>query len=147
MATSLPPLVPLKVLFGNPEKTSPDLSPDATRLAYLAPSVGKDVLNVWVKTIGKDDDRQVTNDTHRGIRSFFWAECGEFILYLQDVGGNENWHLYRQSLEAGKEAVDLTPGDEVGANLYPNRFLRGACRAHLPAPLPPCPGTNLNPKP
>jgi len=62
------------VLFGNPEKTSPDLSPDATRLAYLAPSVGKDVLNVWVKTIGKDDDRQVTNDTHRGIRSFFWAE-------------------------------------------------------------------------
>ncbi|HET19859.1 MAG TPA: S9 family peptidase, partial [Chromatiales bacterium] len=69
------PLIPREVLFGNPVKASPRLSPCGTRLAYLAPS-DKGVLNVWVRTIGKEDDAQVTNDTHRGIRIHFWAEDG-----------------------------------------------------------------------
>ena len=30
-------LIPRKVLFGNPERTSPRISPDAKRLAWLAP--------------------------------------------------------------------------------------------------------------
>ena len=33
----LPPLIPRDVLFGNPEKTNPQISPDAQRLAWLAP--------------------------------------------------------------------------------------------------------------
>ena len=33
----LPPLIPRDVLFGNPERMSPKLSPDGTRLAWLAP--------------------------------------------------------------------------------------------------------------
>ena len=34
----LPPLIPRDVLFGNPDKVSPKISPDGARLAYLAPS-------------------------------------------------------------------------------------------------------------
>ena len=57
----LPPLIPRDILFGNPERTSPRLSPDGQRLGWLAPDK-KNVLQVWVKTIGKDDDKIVTAD-------------------------------------------------------------------------------------
>src|SRR6266550_460791 len=63
-------LIPRSVLFGNPERTGPEISPDGTMLAYLAPDQG--VLNVWVRTLGKTDDRVITNDRKRGIRNFIW---------------------------------------------------------------------------
>src|SRR5437763_1073460 len=34
------PLVPRQVLFGNPERMSPRISPDGTRLAWIAPDEG-----------------------------------------------------------------------------------------------------------
>src|ERR1700680_4283299 len=43
-------LIPREVLFGNPERISPHISPDGTRLAWIAPRDG--VLNVWVAPIG-----------------------------------------------------------------------------------------------
>jgi len=103
----LPPLIPREVLFGNPVKATPHISPDGTRLAYLAPS-DKGVLNVWVRTIGKDDDTQLTNDTHRGIRFHMWAEDGKHLLYLQDVAGEENFHVYSADLDT-KVVRDMTP--------------------------------------
>ena len=56
----------------------------------------------------------LTNDTRRGIRQYFFAEDGRHLLYLQDVGGNENFHLYAVPL-AGGEARDLTPHEGVRA--------------------------------
>jgi dipeptidyl aminopeptidase/acylaminoacyl peptidase len=109
----LPPLIPREVLVGNPEKAAPQISPDGTRLSYLAPS-DKGVLNVWVRTIGKTDDAQVTNDTHRGIRIHFWAQDGKHLLYLQDIGGDENWHVYSVDLES-KVVRDLTPFQGIRA--------------------------------
>ncbi len=35
--TESSPLIPRKLLFGNPEKTSAKLSPNGSKLAYLAP--------------------------------------------------------------------------------------------------------------
>src|SRR5437667_191015 len=99
-------LIPRKVLFGNPEKTSPQVSPDGRRMAYLAPV--NNVLNVWVGTIGQDDYRSVTNDVERGIRFYAWAADNKHILYLQDVGGNENWRLYATNLES-QETPDQWP--------------------------------------
>src|SRR6266516_6432265 len=93
----LPPLIPRDVLLGNPSKSQARISPDGTRIAYLAPS-DKNVLNVWVCTLGKTDDRMVTADDHRGIHIFYWAEDGQHLIYLQDVGGNENFHAYRVDL-------------------------------------------------
>jgi len=122
----LPPLIPRDVLFGNPEKSSPSISPDGARLAYLAPD--EDVLNVWVRTVGKTDDRVVTHDRTRGIRWFFWAPSGECILYGQDKGGDENWRLYSVNLTTHKE-LDLTPFEGVQARVqavehkFPNEVL------------------------
>ena len=79
-------LIPRKILFGNPEKASPQISPDGTRMAYLAPV--NDVLNVWVGTIGQDDYVFVIRDEERGIRIYAWVVDNKHILYLQDVAGN-----------------------------------------------------------
>jgi dipeptidyl aminopeptidase/acylaminoacyl peptidase len=100
------PLIPRNVLFGNPSKASPKVSPDGKQLAYLAPHNG--VLNVWVKTIGSDDDHLITTDTHRGIRQYLWAYETQDILFLQDVNGNEDDHLFKVNLKTN-QITELTP--------------------------------------
>lgn len=125
-ATQQPELIPREVLFGNPVKTAPKISPDGKLMAYLAPV--NNVLNVWVKTIGAEDDRAVTKDDNRGIRRYFWAGDNRHIMYLQDVGGNENWRLYAVNLETD-EIRDLTPFEEMQARIvdknkhFPNELL------------------------
>ncbi len=104
------PIIPREVLFGNPAKASPQISPDGTKIAYLAPDAG--VLNIWVGSVSKEDYRPVTQDRDRGIRVYFWAHDGKHIIYLQDVGGDENWHLFGVDLATGSEA-DLTPFEGV----------------------------------
>jgi len=119
-------LIPRKVLIGNPVKTSPRISPDGTRMAYLAPV--NNVLNVWVGTIGSDNYQPVTHDVDRGVRFYFWAKDNQHILYIQDVGGNENWRLYATNLDT-QETRDLTPFDNVQVRIadldkhFPNELL------------------------
>jgi dipeptidyl aminopeptidase/acylaminoacyl peptidase len=110
------PLIPREVLFGNPERMGPRLSPDGERLAYLAPKDG--VLNVWVGPVGGalDDFEAVTDDRKRGIRVFFWAENDRHIVYLQDEGGDENWRVYAVDAATGEDR-DLTPFDDVQAQI------------------------------
>ncbi|PXF61885.1 MAG: hypothetical protein C4B59_01250 [Candidatus Methanogaster sp.] len=100
------PLIPREVFFGNPDKITPDLSPDGTRISYLAPVDG--VLNVWVGPADDPDSAEpITNDTDRGIRMYLWAYTNEHILYLHDQAGDQNWRIYSVNLETG-ETTDLT---------------------------------------
>ena len=127
-------LIPRKVLFGNPERISPRLSPDGARLAWIAPSGG--VLNVWLAPVspqsGVDWDKAevVTEDTDRGIRTFAWAHDNRHLLYLQDLGGDENWRLYDVDLTT-MDRRDLTPYDNVQTQIiaiekeFPNEVLVG----------------------
>src|SRR5260370_1405830 len=81
-----------------PILASQPISPDGSALAWIAPRDG--VLNLWVAPAGGESGvdwtaaRPVTEDTDRGIRSFAWARDGRHVLYVQDVGGDENWRLY-----------------------------------------------------
>jgi dipeptidyl aminopeptidase/acylaminoacyl peptidase len=127
--TTIPvPLIPREVLFGNPVKANPQISPDGTRMAYIAPV--DNVLNVWVGTVGKDDYQPVTKDTDRGIRFYFWAKDNQHILYIQDRAGDENWRLYATNLET-KETRDLTPFENVQVHIidvdkhFPDQLLIG----------------------
>jgi dipeptidyl aminopeptidase/acylaminoacyl peptidase len=123
-----PDLIPRSVLFGNPTRVNPAISPDGTRLAFQAPD--QDVLNVWVGTIGGDDLRPVTGDRDRGIQAFAWAHDNRHLLYIRDTGGDENWHLHAVDLESG-ETRDLTPFDQVQARIvamdrrFPDTLLVG----------------------
>ncbi|MBF0549417.1 MAG: S9 family peptidase [Deltaproteobacteria bacterium] len=106
-------LIPREVILGNPVRISVRISPDGTRLCYVAPSA-QGVLNAWVKTIGRNDDSMITNDTHRGITHCGWAYNGRQLLYIQDKDGDENWHLYTVD-PATKKSRDLTPFPGVRA--------------------------------
>ncbi|MEO8190814.1 MAG: S9 family peptidase [Acidobacteriota bacterium] len=111
----LPPVIPRQVLFGNPERSQPRLSPDGQRLAWVAPDK-KNVLQVWVKTVGKDDDKMVTADKKRGVRQYFWAQNNKTLLYLQDNDGDENFHVFGVDLASGN-VRDYTPFQGVRASV------------------------------
>ena len=112
-ATQLPPLIPRETLFGNPERTRPQLSPDGQYLAYIAPDE-KNVLQIWLRTVGQEDDRQLTDDKKRGIRMYFWTYKAQQLIYLQDSDGDENFHLYSVNIESDI-VRDLTPFQGVKA--------------------------------
>lgn len=111
---STPP-IPRHVLYGNPERADVQISPDGRHLSWLAPDEG--VLNVWVApTADPGAARVVTNDRRRGIRSHDWAFTGRHILFPQDTGGDEDFHVYAVDIET-REQRDLTPFDNVTAGL------------------------------
>lgn len=111
VTTSKTPVIPRSVLFGNPERARLTLSPDGKRVAFLAPVDG--VLNVWVApTTDLAAAKAVTKDTTRGIRQFYWAYNNADLLYLQDVGGDENWKLFGVNLASNK-VTDLTPIEHI----------------------------------
>jgi dipeptidyl aminopeptidase/acylaminoacyl peptidase len=100
-------LIPRAAIFGNPERGAVRLSPDGKKLSWLAPKDG--VMNIWVAPIDKlDQARVVTAETKRPIRGYSWAFTNQHLLYEQDTGGDENFHLFRVDLRDGK-TTDLTP--------------------------------------
>lgn len=103
----LPKLIPREVLLGNPERVQPELSPDGRLLAYIAPDKNN-ILQVWVRTVGAQDDHPITSDKKRGINEFMWTYDGEHLAYLQDTDGDENFHLYATNVKTGRTR-DLTP--------------------------------------
>ena len=108
-------LLPRKLLFGNPDRLPPRLSPDGKRILFIAPDEG--VLNVWVGPAADPKAaRPVTHERTRPIRSAFWAETGEHVLYGNDKGGDENFHVFAVDLRKGTQK-DLTPFDGVRAEI------------------------------
>lgn len=109
------PLIPRELLFGNPERVQPTLSPNGLSLAWLAPDA-KNVLQVWVRGLTEKDAVAVTNDAKRGIRSYRWSEDSKSIFFLQDGDGDENFHVFQAEL-ATKNVRDLTPWQGVRATI------------------------------
>jgi dipeptidyl aminopeptidase/acylaminoacyl peptidase len=114
-ASTMLPLIPRAKLFGNPTRAQGRISPDGRWLSWLAPKEG--VLNIWLAPL---DDigaaRAITNDRKRGIRFYAWAYDGVHLLYMQDEGGTEDWHIYAVAVETG-QVRDLTPIAGVNAHI------------------------------
>ncbi|MFI5507950.1 S9 family peptidase [Mycobacterium sp. NPDC051804] len=109
---SKPELISVEDLFKSPVRAAAAISPDGTRVAYLAP--WQDRMNIWVASADADefgaDARRVTADATRSILHFSWTDDPRWLLYMQDAGGDENWHVLRVDLEnPDAPAVDLTP--------------------------------------
>ena len=109
--TTVPDLVDRELYFGNPDKIQVRISPDGKYFSYRAPVNG--VMNIWVAPIDNPDDAQpITQDTLRGIQSYQWSYKSGNILYAQDKGGDENWHVHLVDVES-KTDTNLTPQEEI----------------------------------
>jgi hypothetical protein len=108
-------LIPRTRLFGNPTRAQGQISPDGRWLSWLAPKDG--VLNIWVAPAGDmGAARVLTDDRKRGVRFHAWANSSAHVLYIQDEGGTEDWHVYAVPVEGGP-ARDLTPLPGVNARI------------------------------
>lgn len=121
----LPPLIDRKLFFADPQIANAQISPDGKFLAFQKPL--NNVLNVWAKSLYEPFNaaHPVTADTDSPILTYVWSEDGKYILYVQDKGGNENFHIYAvapgaipaQGAEANP-ARDLTPLENIQARIY-----------------------------
>jgi hypothetical protein len=108
-------LIPRDLLFGNPVRAGVQISPDGKSLSWRAEVDG--VMNVWVAPVGDlAAAKAVTDDKVRPIRQYFWSEASTHIIYMQDVGGDENFHAFAVELATGKR-TDLTPYPGVRAEV------------------------------
>ena len=135
---SLPPLIDREIFFGDPKISGTQISPDGKWISFRKPYNG--VVNIWVKAIDAPFDSAVpiTADTERPVGGYFWSEDSRYVLYVQDKGGDENYHVYAVDPAAEvndatgvPEARDLTPVPGVRALIYavpeatPNRIVVG----------------------
>ncbi|MEM9406190.1 MAG: S9 family peptidase [Acidobacteriota bacterium] len=118
------PLLDRELFFGDPEISQSDLSPDGRTISFVKPYRG--VRNLWVKGVDEpfDEARPVTAD-ERPVPGYFWSRDGSRLLYVQDAGGNEDFHLFAvdpaQEIDADTgvpPALDLTPIEGVRASIY-----------------------------
>ncbi len=109
------PLIPLGALFSAPVAVDDVISPNGTMLAWLAPWRGR--LNIHVRDVQGSGSRRLTADSVRSIASFWWSVDGKRLIYLQDRGGNEQFHLFVRHVAGRAPARDLTPFKGVEVEL------------------------------
>ena len=110
---SVPPIIPLRDFFRNPETTGYEVSPSGELIGFLKPVDHR--LNVWVQPKSGGEAKQITNVKDRDIRGFFW-KGDKYVLYLKDNGGDENYHVYVAQSD-GSGSRDLTPFEGVRAEM------------------------------
>src|SRR5438552_6120275 len=103
----LPALIPREILFGNPERADPKISPDGAQLSWLAPDQNN-TLNVWTSALGDANPRCMTNEKGDPIEWYVWSADGKQILYFHANAGDEVPHLFSVDLTTDN-VRDLTP--------------------------------------
>lgn len=100
-------LIPRDAIFGNPTKSQGRISPDGRFVSWLAPVDG--VMNIWIAPADNPSAaRSITRSTSRPIPNHFWAPDSRHVIYVQDKGGDENFHVFAVDVTTGTER-DLTP--------------------------------------
>jgi dipeptidyl aminopeptidase/acylaminoacyl peptidase len=127
-AEKAPELIPRHLFFVRADYASVQLSPDGTRIAYLAPANG--ILNVFVAPVSAPQKgRQVTRVTDRDVSfRMEWAHDNRHIVFFRDRDGDENWRASSVNVESGDVKL-LTPESGVRAlvqevsHLFPTEML------------------------
>ncbi len=109
-----PPVIDRELLFGDPEISGAQISPDGKYIAFLKPL--SKTRNIWVKKTQEPFSaaKPVTADTKRPIPAYFWSRDSKYILYVQDQDGDENYNVY---------AVDPAAQPPAGAQVPAARNL------------------------
>jgi len=125
LSTAMPKLIDREIFFGDPEISRGRISPDGKYLSFVKPY--NEIRNIWIKKIDEpfENARPITADENRPIPNYFWSRDSKNILFVQDKGGNENFHVYAVNVEDLKGTKDkipesrvLTSGDKVRAAIY-----------------------------
>ena len=77
--TGLPPLIDRELIFGNPEISGAQLSPDGKYLAFQKP--WKDTRNIYVKGVDEPFSaaRLLTSELKRPIPGYLWSRDSKYI--------------------------------------------------------------------
>ncbi len=102
-----PAEIPVEAFFRNPEKSSFKISPDGTRIAFLAPV--NERMNIHLQVIGQTEVKKLTEVKDRDIARFEWGN-DNVIVYLKDTGGDENFFLNVVDLRTGLTQLITKPG-------------------------------------
>lgn len=127
--SGLPPLIDRAIFFDDPEISGAQLSPDGKWITFMKPFSAdpneEGERNIWIKSIDEDFGaaRPLTaND--RPIPGYFWSHDSKYIMYVQDAGGDENYHVYAIDPSSASAKTSqlptpraLTSGDEVRAQI------------------------------
>lgn len=115
------PFIEMEKFFKNGEKSSFRISPDGKYYSYRSDFKGK--MNIFVQKVGDTAAVRVTSDTMRSIGMYFWKT--DRIVYLQDVGGDENYQIFSVNTE-GTDLKALTPFPGVRSGILDAmRFVPG----------------------
>ena len=96
--------------FQTPDVFSFKLSPDGKYLSYMKRRETGE-RDLYLKETATQKESLLIKQEEDLIRAYFWANDGR-ILYLQDKGGNENYHLFGVDID-GSNKKELTPYDGV----------------------------------
>jgi dipeptidyl aminopeptidase/acylaminoacyl peptidase len=118
-AQPIPPAVPLRDFFRNPDRAYFRISADGKYLSFMQPHGPERRRNIFVQELGADGPRGevrcLTSETARDISNYFW-KGNETLLFSKDFGGDENFHVVAVNARTG-EVKDLTPGEKLRANV------------------------------
>jgi dipeptidyl aminopeptidase/acylaminoacyl peptidase len=117
-----PALIPRQILFDIPSTLDLTLSPDGKKITYYAPHNG--VSNIWIKTVGKNDDRPLTNFDKQTRYIYNWTFDNRHIL-ITIVVDNNNINIFKlDTLKKKAKLENMTPFKNISAyvvKLSPSR--------------------------
>jgi dipeptidyl aminopeptidase/acylaminoacyl peptidase len=110
-------LVPRRLFYDAPGYAKVTISPDGSKIAFLAPVDG--VQNVWIaplsdpqagKPVTKIDDRDVLNQ-------LWWPGDNEHVIFCREHAGAEDWQTHCVDIETGTVRA-LSPGPGVKSMVH-----------------------------
>jgi dipeptidyl aminopeptidase/acylaminoacyl peptidase len=117
--TGLPPIIDRELLFGEPEISGAQISPDGKYMSFQKPYQG--TRNIWVKKTSEPFSaaRVLTEEKKRPIAGYMWSRDSKYILFVKDNDGDENFNIYAVDPSADKPvARDLTGVKGIIVQLY-----------------------------
>lgn len=100
--------------FKTPEAFSFQLSPDGKFISYMKRRETGE-RDIYLKETSTQIETLLLKQEEDLIRGYYWATDNR-ILYMQDKGGNENYHVFGIDIN-GENKKELTPYEAVKVNI------------------------------
>ncbi|MBS0290452.1 MAG: S9 family peptidase [Proteobacteria bacterium] len=97
-------LIPRHTIWADPDKHLVKTSLDGEYLSFLAPHHG--ILNLWLATTKHWQKAKAITFSEHPIRDYWWTR--DYLLYIHDQFGDENWQLKGYQLSTGN-FIEYTP--------------------------------------